>query len=565
MRAAYDPNPCYPPVGGVVRLGWANVASTLPPGDLIVAIDGPAVLDWDGALEGVTSALDEIGRRHQELRIQEHFAPWERIVELTSTPELAQDHDFARLASVSLRDFFDAIPDVRPRAGEILIIVGPGAALVAHDVLWYADLPKRYAEAAMKRGEGRNLGQRRDGSATSRRLFFIDWTVLDRHREDIAPSIDLWIDMQNPTRPAALDGATLRQTAESLATRPFRTRPTFNTTPWGGHWAQRELGLGTDGPNSAVGYELIAPESGVLIGASDGPPVEVPFLLFVGLRPVEMLGDAVRDSFGTSFPIRFDYIDTIDGGNLSVHIHPQLDYMRQIFGWPYAQHESYYVVIGGEQRRIFLGLREDVDLQAFEAAARTADVQGEPFDIAKYVQTFPAEQHRLFWIPAGTPHGSGEGNVVLEVSSTPYLYSLRFYDWLRHDTDGTQRPVHVDHAFANLNRGRQGKAVLSDLIQEPRTIRSGEGWREESLGRLPEVFYEVRRLVLETQGPVESETDGRFHVLNVVAGDGVSIETTAGSHRLNYAETIILPAAVGTYTLRRLGNDGVQIIKALVL
>jgi len=72
-------------------------------------------------------------------------------------------------------------------------------------------------------------------------------------------------------------------------------------------------------------------------------------------------------------------------------------------------------------------------------------------------------------------------------------------------------------------------------------------------------------LVLETQGPVDGETDGRFHVLNVVAGEGVTIETTAGSHRLNYAETIVLPAAVGTYTLRRLGNDGVQIIKALVL
>jgi hypothetical protein len=150
------------------------------------------------------------------------------------------------------------------------------------------------------------------------------------------------------------------------------------------------------------------------------------------------------------------------------------------------------------------------------------------------------------------------------MSSTPYLYSLRFYDWLRRDIDGTQRPVHVDHAFGNLNRVRRGEAVVNDLIQEPRTIRSGEGWREESIGRLPEVFYEVRRLVLETQERIDCETDGRFQVLNVVDGEGVAIETTAGAHRLNYAETIVLPAAVGAYGLRRLGNDAVRIVKALV-
>ena len=54
--------------------------------------------------------------------------------------------------------------------------------------------------------------------------------------------------------------------------------------------------------------------------------------------------------FGTSFPIRFDYLDTVDGGNLSVHCHPTQEYMRAVFGWPYTQHESYYVMIGGRTR-----------------------------------------------------------------------------------------------------------------------------------------------------------------------------------------------------------------------
>ncbi len=81
----------------------------------------------------------------------------------------------------------------------------------------------------------------------------------------------------------------------------------------------------------------------------------MPFQLVVATHPEELLGDSVHRVFGTSFPVRFDYLDTVDGGNLSVHCHPQPDYMRSVFGWPYTQHESYYVMVGGESQRVFLG------------------------------------------------------------------------------------------------------------------------------------------------------------------------------------------------------------------
>jgi mannose-6-phosphate isomerase class I len=561
---AYEPNPSYPAIDAQVRRGWDAIAATVPDGKAIVAIDGPAILDWRVALDQLTASLAQRAIPHRLTRTESGFAPWERIVQRTSTPELADDPDFARVATATLREFFDDLPDVGRRQGEVVIVAGPGSALADHDVLWYVDLPKRFAEGVVRRGEGRNLGQSEDGAATTRRLLYIDWPVLDRHRESIAPAIDLWIDFQDPAQPASLDGSALRRTIASLASRPFRTRPTFNTAPWGGHWGQRVLGHSREAPNTAIGYELIAPESGVLIGDPNGPNVEIPFQLIVGIRRGDILGQAAQVAFGGSFPIRFDYLDTVDGGNLSIHCHPQLDYMRRIFGWEYTQHESYYVMVGGDGAKIFLGLQEDVDLAAFERAARTAIDEGEPFDIGAFVQAFPADPHRLFMIPAGTPHGSGDGNVVLEVSATPYLYSLRFYDWLRRDSDGALRAVPIDHAFANLDRERQGEAAVRDLIQEPRVIRSGDGWREESIGSLPEVFYEVRRLVLETERSVDSTTDGRFHVLNVVDGEGVTIDTAVGSHPLNYAETIVIPAAVGRYRLTRAGKEPVRIVKALV-
>ena len=287
--------------------------------------------------------------------------------------------------------------------------------------------------------------------------------------------------------------------------------------------------------------------------------------MLVALHPEEVLGKGVHAAFGTSFPIRFDYLDTVGGGNLSVHCHPQLDYMQRVFGWPYTQHETYYMMVGGPGRRVFLGLRQDADLEAFRREADRAVHDGVPFDVERYVQTFPAEQHQLFLIPAGTPHGSGEGNVVLEISATPYLYSLRFYDWLRTDREGRQRPVHVGHAFENLDPGRSGDAVSRDLVQRPRTVRSGEGWREDLIGQLPEMFFEVRRFELAADTAVNDATDHRFHVLNVVEGEGLLLETGSG-HRyvLAYAETLTVPASVGAYQVRALGTEPVRYVKAFV-
>jgi hypothetical protein len=562
----YVADPCYPPRNGGVAAGWEAVAAAVPAGASVVAVDGPAIAAWPEVAAGFSKALAERGISVTCEDTGAWMLPWPRVQDLTSSPALHDDRDFDRLAEGDLADLFE-LPERLPSPGRgILLVCGPGAALFPHDLLCYADLPKRYAEGAISRGDGLNLGQPAGtGGGTTKRLFYADWPLLDRHRDRIAEGIDWWIDMQDTAAPAVIGGPALRATLAGLAARPFRVRPTFNTTPWGGHWAQHRLGHNRRARNTALGYELIAPESGILIGEPHGPRVEAPFQLAVTLNAEQLLGDVVHRVFGTSFPVRFDYLDTLGGGDLSVHCHPRPDYMREVFGWPYTQHETYYLMVAGEGTRVFLGLRGDVDVQAFRREACAADTRGVPFPITRYVQTFPAVPHQLFLIPAGTPHGSGQGNVVLEISATPYLYSLRFYDWLRRDPEGRQRPVHVGHAFGNLDAGRNGDAVARDLIPRPRTLRGGRGWKEELLGALPEMFFEVRRLALQPGAAAADDTRGRFHVLNVVDGDGVLVETAGGpAHFLAYAETLLVPAAVGGYTLRAAGTSPVQVVKAFV-
>jgi mannose-6-phosphate isomerase class I len=560
---SYDPEPRYPVVHGDVRVGYGALAAELARRrPRLVAVDGPAALPWELFSESLAGALGAAGLRSRRLDMRQFLAPWKEVQRRTASADLAGDPVFARSFEGSLAELFDELPRLsRAPNDELTLVLGPGSALVDHDVLCYADLPKRSSLDAVRRGLAGNLGQSPGEAGSEQRLLFVDWPVLDRHKQALASRLDCYVDLTHPHSPRSLDGEALRRSLRALAAAPFRTRPTFLPGPWGGQWLRRALGVATDTPNLAWSYELITPESGILLGAPE--PAEVGFELLMALHAEGILGAAIAQRFGDSFPIRFDYLDTLDGGHLSIQCHPSETYMRETFGLPYTQHETYYVMETTPGAKIFLGLREDADLDAFRAEAEQAENPGQPFEPERYLETHAAAQHRLYLIPAGTPHASGAGNVVLEISATPYLYTLRFYDWLRRDLDGALRPVHLRHAFSNLDPRRRGEAVRRELIPEPVIVRQGPGWAELALGRLRELFFAVHRLDFAEE--IEENTLGRFHALNLVGGEQVEIVTAAGQvHPLSYAETIVIPAAVGAYRIRTRRGESCKVVKAFV-
>lgn len=548
----YDPEPRYPVAGRDVDLGSEPlVAEWRERGARVVALDGPPAVDWEEVVEPITAST---GAATVDMRL--HFAPWDEVRRRTLDSELPGDPVFGRLSTRSVAELVGDPPEV-PEG--LVLVFGPGASLVAHDLLWYVSVPKRTAIEAVRRGATSNLGQPPGSVGSEQRLLFVDWPILDRHEQALAASLDRYVDASDPAGLRSLPGDALRTTLRDLSHRPFRTRPTFLPGPWGGQWLRGRLGVETEAPNLAWSYELITPESGILLGGDQ--PVEVGFELLMALHGDDVLGASVAERFGVSFPIRFDYLDTLEGGHLSLQCHPRSDYARETFGLDYTQDETYYVMETTPGARIFLGLRDDTDLDAFRLAAERAG-DGEELDADRFLASHPAEQHRLYLIPAGTPHASGAGNVVLEISATPYLYTLRFYDWLRRDLDGTLRPVHLAHAFANVDARRRA-ASLGELMAEPFVVRKDNGYVELELGRHPDLFFAVHRLDFAEEA--EDDTEGRFHVLNLVAGEAVEIVTAQGDvHRLSYAETIVVPAAVGRYAIRRLRGPDCKVVKAFV-
>jgi mannose-6-phosphate isomerase class I len=185
-----------------------------------------------------------------------------------------------------------------------------------------------------------------------------------------------------------------------------------------------------------------------------------------------------------------------------------------------------------------------------------------------YINKFPVRKHDHFLIPAGTIHCSGKNTMVLEISSTPYIFTFKLWDWNRLGLDGLPRPIHLDHGEKVIQWGRDTKWVSENLVNQTDLLVEEDGVRIERTGLHENEFIETIRHWISK--PVLHKTHGSVNVLNLVEGAEAIVESPSGKFEpfiVHYAETFIIPAGVEEYIIRPYGQSegkGIATIKAYV-
>lgn len=562
----FDISPSFPLPDGQIEAGYAalagHIAAALRAGAKSIAIDGFGGVLWAQLQRGVNEELVRMNAAAAWRDTAACFLPEAVLNERFAANLGGDDPLFGKLCEADLSAFFDA--DKRTALGtpadQPVIVYGVGAALVGSpDLLIYVDVPKDEIQKRLAEKTITNLGS---SEASYKRSYFVDWQVLNRYKAVILPAIDIFVDGTDAAQPTLISGDHLRAALTTLSGTVFRVRPWFAPGPWGGQWIKEHFTeLDQNVPNYAWSFELITPENGLVLNSGNAR-LEFSFDLLMFQHYREVLGSAA-ERFGYNFPIRFDYLDTIEGGNLSVQVHPNVDYMRENFGEPFTQDESYYITTCTPDAQVYLGFRDGIDSAEFRREVERSGEQGVTIDIEQFVNKVPAAPHDLFLIPSGTIHGSGVNNLVLEISATPYIYTFKIYDWMRRDLNGNLRPLNIERAWHNLDFTRQEAYVAEQLCPQPHTLRAGAGWREVHVGTHDALFYAVHRY--EFDQPMDAATDGRCHILNVVEGTAVIIEMADGYRaQFNYAETFVVPAAAGSYRLIPVGDQPCKVVVAFV-
>jgi len=477
---------------------------------------------------------------------------------------ISDDRVFGVLSTHTLEDFFDKTKleilkeKVKSSSSKTILIYGIGASLIAKgDVVIYADMARWEIQQRFRKGNVGNWGVENfseDILKRYKRSYFIEWRVFDRHKKSIFDKVDYLLDTNKKNDPKLITGNAFRVGLKESASRPFRVVPFFDPGIWGGQWMKEVCDLDKSKENYAWCFDCVPEENSLNLKYGD-TVVEIPSIDLVLKHPRELLGEKVHARFGAEFPIRFDFLDTMDGQHLSLQVHPLTEYIQEKFGMHYTQDESYYMLDTGEDACVYLGTKENIDPSEMIKDLEKAQ-KGSTFLDKKYINNFPAKKHDHFLIPAGTIHCSGQNSMVLEISSTPYIFTFKLWDWGRLGLDGIPRPIHLNHGKNVIQFDRTTKWVEENLINRIESIDSGDGWREERTGLHEREFIETRRHWFTKR--VSHNTDGNLNVLNLVEGEEAIIESPTNNFEpyiVHYAETFIIPASVGEYTIRPYGKS----------
>ena len=149
--------------------------------------------------------------------------------------------------------------------------------------------------------------------------------------------------------------------------------------------------------------------------------------------------------------------------------------------------------------------------------------------------------------------------MVLEISATPYIFTFKMWDWGRLGLDGTPRPIHLEHGLRNIQWDRTTAWVREEPGQSHHRgcARATAGWRNAPACTSAN---SSRRGATGSPAPVLHSTNGGVNVLNLCEGREAMVESPNGKFPpfvVHYAETFIIPACVGEYSIRPHGEaDG---------
>lgn len=488
---------------------------------------------------------------------------------------MTEDRVFGIMSHATLNDFYPEyeVKQVQKELAEEkkrIVVYGTGAAIIQPqpDILCYADLTRWEIQKRHRAGMSnwKAANEKEDNLKKVKRGYFFEWRIADRLKQQLTEQIDYLIDTNIPEQAKMVDGTSYQVALDQIVEQPFRLVPYFDASVWGGQWMKKEFNLDSEKENYGWGFDGVPEENSLCLNFS-GTEIEIPAINVVHQRPIALLGKKVQARFGNEFPIRFDYLDTVGGGNLSLQVHPRVDYIQDKFGMPYTQNESYYILQASEKSTIYLGVKEGTEKAELFNELRKAEKGDYRFPDEKYINCFPVKKHDHYSIPAGTIHCGGPDTVVLEISQTPYIFTFKLWDWERLGLDGVPRPVHLAHGEENVNTDFDTTWVQENLINPVETLHKDSERRVEKTGLHELEFIETHRHWFKKEVIVDVHQS--VNMLNLVEGETITVESLNNSFEpfeIHYGETFIVPETIKEYKLVNQGdpNKEVAVIQAFV-
>jgi hypothetical protein len=558
---------------------------------VVVALDGFLGAQFTEVLSEVGALLGEQGLSTETVDVNTLFRSRKRI-EQYLRPYLTDDPSFGIVCKRGrLKDLMNPASIERlkkriqktrkaktPEAPAALICYGSGAAIAElrplYDSIVYFDVTRETLIRRMSENIVIPLGGPDPESIFWKGLYYVYYPMLNRHKKYVFGHMDWYVDDNGDDPPTLMPRKVYDGIVSRLVRYPLRFKRVYMPGPWGGlkfrnHFKMPELA------NCAWNIELSGGDSSLVVHAGNAGQIEVPFHNLYMQYPVEVVGRYCHKKYPGLFPIQVGIDDGYfpeavphERRAMPIHLHPDTRYVQKHFKEPLGRYEVYYIVEAYEGANTMHGFHEDADLEEFRKKCIASEREGAPFDWSGYVKCWPSKAGDLYLMPAGTAHGTGGNQMILEMDTCPSIvgteYSFFLYDYRRQTWDdrtksfsGKPTKLQIKHGINQCRWNRREAWVARNIRPKARVIQSGRGWsleRFDSYGPMP---YHIERLNFENR--METDTRGRFfHFLCLTRGEKALIRSLNHPERqiqMDYIQTTVIPACFGKYECINLGKN----------
>lgn len=246
------------------------------------------------------------------------------------------------------------------------------------------------------------------------------------------------------------------------------------------------------------------------------------------LQGANLLGTRATARYDATFPLLAKLIDASD--KLSIQVHPDDAYaLSQEAATGYlGKTEAWYILEATPEAEIIWGFSETLTPEQLKEAIEKGTLE-------RYLNTVPVKAGDVILNPAGTVHAIGAGILLFEIQQSSDL-TYRLYDFQRRDASGQLRELHVNKALevSDLQAGNRAKVLPKVMSPHVTQLVATEHFVMDEL-RLP--------------GLPELTTRPESLELLTVLGGAVTIHHDGEPVTLEHAESAVLPAVLGAYSL----------------
>ena len=413
---------------------------------------------------------------------------------------------------------------------------------------------------------------------TWKEYYYCDYYLLNNHKNKVLVNADYYVEAINTDELNIFPKFVLDALMIELSKQPFKQIKTYSPGPWGA-FRFKDLwdipGLTINAWNRLAGADL-----SILIEVMPGKVINMPTTNLLMDHGENVVGEYVNKNMPGLIPLEvwlddgyFPEPQPAERTSMPIHNHPGTQYVKDHFNEPLGRYETYYIIEAYEGANTWMGFKEGVDLELWEAKIRESWETKQPIpDWKDFIANWKTNVGDLFLIPPGTTHGHGGNQMVLEMDTCPSVcgceYSFFGYDFMRPTWDdniktmtGKPMNMHLDHYIDNDKWCRENW-VKSNLCAKPEIIKwTKEYWidRYSTLGCMP---FEIERIHFNMHGEYSTNNQS-MHAVTLSVGKRILIRSKANpayGTEIDKFQTALVPAAIYEYELINLSEGACTVV-----